>query len=306
MPATAGGRRSRLRAVRRPATPGLLIAPAAAYVGGVVAVALALAMYLSTTDALAGSLGGRFVGFGNFARALQDSTALRALHNTAVVAVTSQTLATALAVPMAGALARPFRGRRAALFFILLPWAAPVALGALGWKWILDSLFSIPTWALQAAHVIGPGDNPQWLADPQLALLSIIAVETWRSVPFATIVLLAGVASIPSELDDAARLDGAEGWRKWRHVTLPLLAPTIAVSLLVGMILAASGMALVQVLTAGGPFNSTHVVSSWAYQTGIASGELGAGSAVALLSVPPLAIATILVLRVVRRADSGL
>ena len=302
---TAPARRREVRR-HRPEPVGALIAPAAFYVGGVVAAALLLAVYLSTTDSVAGSLTGRFVGFRNFSRALGDPTTLRAMRNTAIVAVTSQTLATALGVVLASHLARPFLGRRVFLFLILLPWAAPVALGALGWKWMFDSLFSVLNWALHTAHVIGPGDNPQWLGNPGLAMMSIVAVETWRSLPFATIVILAGIASLPSELDDAARLDGAEGWRKWRYVTLPLLAPAIAVSALVGMIFAASGMAIVQVLTAGGPLNSTHVLASWAFQTGITSGELGAGVAVALLSVPPLAAAAVLVLRLVRRAEPGL
>lgn len=222
-----------------------------------------------------------------------------------LVAVTSQILATVLGLILASLLARPFRGRVLLLFLILLPWAAPVALGALGWKWIFDSLFSVLNWLLQTARVVGGDDSPQWLADPALALalVSIIAVETWRSLPFATIVLLAGITGLPSELDDAARIDGAEGWRKWRYVTLPLLAPTIAVATLIGMIFAASGMAIVQLLTGGGPVNSTHVLSSWAFQVGIASGQLGAGAAVALLSLPLLAVATIVVLQLVRRAE---
>jgi multiple sugar transport system permease protein len=280
--------------------------PAAVYIGVVVGAALLLALYLSTTDALAGSLTGRSVGLGNFSRALGDATTIRSLRNTVLVAVTSQILATGFGLVLATFLARPFRGRVFLLFLILLPWAAPVALGALGWKWMFDSLFSVLNWLLQTARVLGVDDKPQWLADPVLALVSIIAVETWRSLPFATIVLLAGITGLPPELDDAARIDGAEGWRKWRYVTLPLLAPTIAVATLIGMIFAASGMAIVQLLTGGGPVNSTHVLSSWAFQVGIGSGQLGAGAAVALLSLPLLAVATIVVLHVVRRAERAL
>lgn len=277
--------------------------PAAVYIGVVVGVALLLALYLSTTDALAGSLTGHFVGLGNFSRALRDATTIRSIRNTVLVAVTSQLLATGFGLILASLLARPFRGRLFVLFLILLPWAAPVALGALGWKWMFDSLFSVLNWGLRTARVLGVDDNPQWLADPALAVVSIIAVETWRSLPFATIVLLAGITGLPSELDDAARLDGAEGWRKWRYVTLPLLAPAIAVATLIGMIFASSGMATVQVLTGGGPVNSTHVLSSWAFQVGIGSGQLGAGAAVALLLLPLLAVAAIVVLHFVRRAE---
>lgn len=289
--------------LRRHFPTGALLLPAAVYIGVVVGAALLLALYLSTTDALAGSFTGRYVGLGNFSRALGDATTIRSVRNTVLVAVTSQILATVLGLILASFLARPFRGRVLLLFLILLPWAAPVALGALGWKWMFDSLFSVLNWLLHTARVVGVDDSPQWLADPALALVSIIAVETWRSLPFATIVLLAGITGLPSELDDAARIDGAEGWRKWRYVTLPLLAPTIAVATLIGMIFAASGMAIVQLLTGGGPVNSTHVLSSWAFQVGIASGQVGAGAAVALLSLPLLAVATIAVLQLVRRAE---
>jgi multiple sugar transport system permease protein len=292
--------------LRRSVPSGAFLAPAGLYLGVVIAPALLLAVYLSTTDTVAGSLTGRFVGLGNFSRALQDPTALRALRNTAIVAVSSQMLATGLAVALAIFLARPFRGRRLVLFLILTPWAAPVALGTLGWRWIFDSLYSVLNWALEAAHLLQAGHHPQWLGDPELAMLSIVVVETSRSIPFATVVMLAGLASLPRELDDAARIDGAEGWRKFRYVTLPLLAPTIAVSVLIGMIFAASGMAVVQVLTAGGPVNSTHVTSTWAFQTGIMSGETGAGAAIALLSVPALAAASLLALRLVRRIEPGL
>jgi multiple sugar transport system permease protein len=273
------------------------------YICLVVGAALLLALYLSTTDALAGSLTGRSVGLGNFSQALADATTLRSARNTVLVAVTSQILATGLGLVLAAFLARPFRGRLFLLFLIMLPWAAPVALGALGWRWMFDSLFSVLNWGLRTARVLGADDNPQWLADPTLAMVSIIVVETWRSLPFATVVLLAGISGLPPELDDAARLDGAEGWRKWRYVTLPLLGPTIAVATLIGMIFAASGMAIVQVLTGGGPVNSTHVLSSWAFQVGIVSGQVGAGAAVALLALPLLVVATVFVLRFVGRAE---
>lgn len=287
-------------------TGGALLVPASAYLALAVAVPLVLTAYLSTTSALSGTLSGPFVGLDNFFRALRDPTVLRAARNTVMIAVVSQTAATAGAVVLANVLVRPFRGRAVFLFLVVLPWAAPVALATLGWRWILDSLFSVLTWGLRAGHLIGAHDNPQWLGEPGLALASVMVVEAWRALPFATVVIMAGLASLPRDLDDAARIDGAHGWRKWRHVTLPLLAPAIAVTMLIGIVLTMSGMAIVSVLTGGGPLDSTQVISSWAFRTGITSGELGSGAAVALLSLPVAAVASVLVLRAAQRAEPGL
>lgn len=283
----------------------LLFAPAGVYLIVVVGGSLLLALYLSMTDAGAGSLSGRFVALRNFGRAWSDPVARGALRNTVLVAFIAQSLATGLGLVLAGFLRRSFRGRTVLLFLILLPWAAPVSLGTLGWRWILDSLFSVLNWALRSVTVLGADSNPQWLGRPSLAMVSIIAVETWRAVPFATVILLAGLARLPVELDDAARVDGAAGWRKLIYVTIPLLRPVIIITWLIGVIFSASGMAVVQVLTGGGPFNSTHLTSSLAFQTGILTGELGPGVAVSLLVLPLLAGASILVLRVARRADVG-
>lgn len=283
----------------------LLLAPTGVYLLVVVGGSLLLALYLSSTDAGAGSLSGEFVGAGNFARAWGDPVVRGAVRNTVLVAFVAQSLATVLGLVLAWLLRRPFRGRTALLFLILLPWAAPVALGTLGWKWILDSLFSVLNWALHAAHLLAADNNPQWLGRPSLAMMAIIAVETWRAVPFATVVLLAGLACLPSEVEDAARVDGAGRWGTLIHVTIPLLAPVIVITWLIGVIFSASGMAVVQVLTGGGPFNSTHLTSSLAFQTGIVSGELGPGAAVSLLALPLLAAASVLVLRVARHVDVG-
>jgi multiple sugar transport system permease protein len=283
-----------------------LLTPAAVYLVAVVGGSLLLAAYLSTSDAAAGSLSGHFVGLGNFGRAWRDPVVRSALRNTVIVAVISQSLAILLGLVLASFLATRFRGRAVLLFLILLPWAAPVALGTLGWKWIFDSLFSVLNWALRAVPFVGVHAGPQWLGDPTLALVSIIAVETWRSIPFATVLLLAGFASLPSEVDDAARIDGAGGWRKLVHITVPLLTPVIAVVWLIGVVFVASGITVVEVLTAGGPLNSTHLASSWAFQTGIVFGELGPGAAISLLLFPLLAGASVLVLRAARRVDAGL
>lgn len=288
-----------------PRPPAALILPAVVYIATVVGGALLLAVHLSLTDSIAGSLSGPFVGGENFRRALGDPLVRRALLNTLFISVTSQVIAVALGTVLATFFAREFRGKQVLLVLVLLPWAAPVALGAISWKWILDSLFSVLNWTLRAVPVIGPDAGPQWLGDQALAMTSVIGVNVWRSLPFAMVVVLAGLSAISAEIDDAATVDGAVGWRRMLHVTIPLLSPVIAITLLFGVVLTANGMAVVYVLTEGGPLNSTQVASTWAFETGIVSGALGPGAAISLTLLPLLAVTSVMILRFTGKVDLG-
>lgn len=283
----------------------LLVGPAVVFVLVLVGGPLLLAAWLSVTDATAGSLTGRFVGGDNFVAAWRSPLFRRSLWDTLVFTVVSQAVVVVLAKVLATFLVKPMRGRWVLRALILLPWASPIALGAIGWKWILDSLYSVVNWSLRFAHLIGPHDAPQWLGDPRLAMASIIAVHSWRILPFATVVMLAGLSSIPPEIEDAAKVDGVVGWRRIRHITVPMMLPVIVVALLFGIVFTATDMAVVYVITGGGPFNSTHVVASWAFQTGILSSALGSGAAISLYLLPLLVVAAVLMLRVANRADLG-
>ena len=309
-----------------------LISPAALFIVLLVGAPLVLAVYLSMTDATAGQLTGKFVWFHNFTDAWHNDNFRRALRNTIVFTLASQVLVIVGAAILAHALLRPFRGRWLLRFLILLPWAAPVALSTIGFLWIFDSQFSVVNWTL--VHDLLPGGGhfylykpvnwmlgvvdhlpwvhtgkidpfnpPQWLGQATLAKLSIIAVQAWRILPFATVIFLAGLSSIPAEVEDAARIDGATGLRKFWYVTLPLQLPIAAVALLFGIVFTATDMTVVYVLTNGGPFNSTQVLTTWAYQTGIVSSSLGQGAAVSLYLLPVLALVAILMLRFARKVE---
>ena len=297
-----------------------------------VGVPLGLAVYLSLTNATSGSLSGTWVGLQNFVDVWDSSNFRTALQNTIVFTLASQVLVIVGAAILAHALLRPFRGRWLLRFLILLPWAAPVALSTIGFLWIFDSQFSVVNWTL--VHDLLPGGGhfylykpvnwmlgvvdhlpwvhtgkidpfnpPQWLGQATLAKLSIIAVQAWRILPFATVIFLAGLSSIPAEVEDAARIDGATGLRKFWYVTLPLQLPIAAVALLFGIVFTATDMTVVYVLTNGGPFNSTQVLTTWAYQTGIVSSSLGQGAAVSLYLLPVLALVAILMLRFARKVE---
>jgi multiple sugar transport system permease protein len=197
----------------------------------------------------------------------------------------------------------------------MLPWAAPVSLATLGWLWIFDSLFSVINWTLGHLHLLGlvcvpfgvdgcsTANPPQWLGRPNLALFAIIMVHAWRVLPFAVVIFIAGLASIPTEVDDAAKIDGATGFRKLRYVTLPLQLPIALVAVLFGIVFTAADFAVVWVLTRGGPFNSTQVLTTWSESIGIESSRVGAGAAISLYLFPLLLVVTILMLAFAKRAQ---
>ena len=301
---------SRVPALRRRLEKGnllgaLMIAPAIAFIVVLVGGPLILAIYVSFTDATAGSLTGDFVGLDNFARALRSTIFRRAMWNTFLFTFASQVLVLLLGQLVASFLVKDFRGKWLLRMLILLPWAAPIALGAIGWKWIFDSLYSVLNWSLQALQILSPAQFPQWLGEPTLALISIIGVHTWRILPFSTVIILAGLASIPREIEEAALVDGASSWQKRIYVTLPMLLPIMTIALLFGIVFTATDMAVVYILTRGGPFNTTHVVASWAFQVGILSGSTSSGAAISLFLVPILVVVSVVMLRFARRIDVG-
>jgi multiple sugar transport system permease protein len=280
-----------------------LIAPAVIFVALLVGAPLILAIYLSFTDATAGQLTAPWVGFDNFTNTWDDPNFRRALRNTIVFTVLSNVIVVLGAAVLSHFIVREFRGKWFFRFLILLPWAAPVALSTIGFLWIFDSLFSVVNWTLVHLRLVNEFNPPQWLGDPELGLAAITTVHAWRLLPFATVIMIAGLASIPTEVDDAAKVDGATGLRKLWYVTLPLQLPIAIIAVLFGIVFTATDMAVVYILTRGGPFNSTQMLPMWAFATGIQSGDLGAGAAIALYLLPILAVVTVLMLVAARRVQ---
>jgi multiple sugar transport system permease protein len=301
----AGARPSRYRYAfeRQGVLATVLISPAVLFIGALVGVPLVLAVYLSFTDATAGSLSGKWVGLANFRSALHDHVFRDALWHTFLFTVISQAVVIVVAGLLAHALVRGFRGRWLVRFVILLPWAAPIALTAIGFLWFYDPQASIFTWFLEHLHITSPQNRPNWLGTPHAAMSSIITVQAWRTIPFATVIFLAGVSSIPQEVDDAAAMDGATGLRKFWYVSLPLQLPIALVAVLFGIVFTATDMVVPYILTNGGPFNSTQVLTTWAFQTGINAGNLGEGAAIALFMLPFLAAVVVGMLVFARRAE---
>jgi multiple sugar transport system permease protein len=306
--ASGGSRRTRLRYVteRRGVLATLLISPAVIFITALVGIPLGLAIYLSFTDATGGSLTGKWIGITNFRTEWHNPIFRNALWHTFLFTVISQAVVVLCAGLLAHALVRSFRGRWILRFFVLLPWAAPIALTATGWYWIYGAGIpeaSVFNWFFVHMHLESGATVTNWLGTPRAAMSSIITVQAWRTIPFATVIFLAGISSIPQEVDDAAAIDGATGLKKFWYVSLPLQLPIALVAVLFGIIFTATDMVVPYILTNGGPFNSTQVLTTWAFQVGIVSGNVGEGAAIALFMLPLLAVVTVAMLVFARRAE---
>lgn len=281
----------------------LMLAPAIAYIFLLVGVPFLLALYYSLTNVTITGRHADFVGLENFRSILHNPTFVRALGNTFIFALSSQALVIVLASTLALALQRDFRGKWLVRLLILLPWVAPISLGTIGWLWIFDPIYSVINWTLRAAHLLGPGEWPVWLGVPSLARASVVLVQVWRTLPLATVILLGGLSSIPSEIHDAAEVDGAGFFRHLFRITLPLVLPIQIIAILFGFVFAFTDMIVIYVLTRGGPYETTHVLASVAFYRGIDGGDLASGAATALFLFPVLAAAAVLLLRFARRSE---
>lgn len=280
----------------------LFLLPAIIYIVALVAIPFFLAIAFSLTDVTAGDPSLDWVGFQNFQAIFDDPIFWRALRNTLIFTAITMVLVVVLAKILALVLIADFRFKRLIRFLVLLPWATPVALSSIAWLWMLDSIYSPIDWVLRTLGFID--SNLHWLGRDNLAAISVIAVQTWRIVPLAAVIIMAGLISIPDEINDAAEMDGAGFWRKLWEITIPLNLPIIGVATLFGAILTFTDMTVVYILTRGGPANATQILSSYAYFKGIGGGDLAQGAAIALFLLPLLLAAAILILRSVRRMET--
>lgn len=279
------------------------LAPAVLYIVLVVGFPFVFAVYLSLTDSTVGNPHGMFVGWQNFREVLETRAFMTALKNTFFFTAVSQGTILVLANTLALALQADFRGKSVVTFLILLPWVAPISLSTIGWLWMFHSRFSLIDWVLRKVGLLAPNANLFWLGVPKLAMAAVITVHVWRLLPFATVILLAGLSSIPKDVLESAQVDGAGFWRTHFQIRLPLLVPVMSVALLFSTVFTFSDMVVVYVLTRGGPFDTTHVLASMAYFKGIFGGNLSIGAAISLFLFPLLLVGAIVILRIARRSE---
>lgn len=283
----------------------VFLLPSVVYIIALVALPFGLAIAFALSDVSAGDPSYDYVGLLNFERAFDDPVFWRSLGNTLIFTGVSVLLITLFGKVLANILLANFKGKWLVRFLVLLPWTTPVALSSISWLWLLDSIYSPIDWVLRTVGILGPNENMYWLGQPNLAMISVIAVHVWRLTPLAAVIMIAGLVAIPRDIDEAARVDGAGWWRRMFEITIPMVMPVIAVSALFGAIFTFTDMAVVRVLTRGGPNDSTQVLASWAFYRGIEGGDVAQGAAVALFLFPLLLAAAVAILRVVRRIEVG-
>lgn len=278
----------------------LLLAPTLALVGLVVGVPVLRVVQLSFMRVdLEHGLHLRWAGLDSYVRLIQDDRFWTSLGNTAVFAACSVLGETALGLAFALVLHRRFRGRGFLRAIVLVPWALPTAVMALAWAWIFNDSFGVANDLLRRLGLVS---RPvAWLGEPGTAMLAMILSDVWKTTPFVALVVLAGLQGIPEELLEAARVDGLGPFQRFRHIVLPLLAPSLLVAVLFRAVQAYGAFDVVYVMTGGGPGGSTETVSLYAFQNYFRYLDFGYGSAVATLSALAAALTVALAVRLARR-----
>jgi len=276
-----------------------LILPALLLIVCLVAYPFSMAIYFSLSDYWVGSPG-TFIGLQNFRDILGNEIFHQTVYNSFVFTSIAVVFKTVLGLWLAMLLFRTLRFKRLIRGAVLLPWVIPTALSTLAWWWMFDSLYSVVNWTAIRLGIVAP-PGPNWLGVTGYAMSAVIAVNVWRGLPFFAVIVLAGLVSIPREYYEAAEVDGASSWGRFRHVTLPLLKPVLAVVILFSTIFTFADFNIVQVLTRGGPVNTTHLFATLAYQQGLVGGNLGQGAAISLFLFPMLAAVVFIQLRYIRK-----
>ncbi len=239
-----------------------------------------------------------FVGLGNFRFLLSRDVFLMVVEQSAIFALSAVLFKALIGLVTAHLINNlPAKGQRKWRGMLLVPWVIPLALSSLGWWWLFDPTHSAFNWILAG---LGFNEVP-WLSEPGWARFSVILVNVWFGAPFFLIMYLAALKSVPEQLYEAAAIDGANAWQKFRHITLPMMRNIIAITVLFSLIVTFANFDIVQIMTGGGPRNTTHVFATYAFMLGIRSGDLPLGAATSLFMFPILAIAAVFILRGVRK-----
>ena len=226
---------------------------------------------------------GSFAGLANYRALFSDHLFLPALLHTAGFTVASVVLETIVGLGLALALNRPFRGRGLVRAAIFIPWAVPTVVSAELWKTMFDPQEGFVNYLLTALHL--PLGHTTWLAGTATAWTTVLVADAWRNTPFMAILLLAGLQVIPADIYEAARIDGASGWRAFRRITLPLLKPALMVALIFRTLQSFLIFDVVYIMTGGAPGNSTNVLSYLNWQAFFVNYDFGYGGAISVALV---------------------
>ncbi|MBZ6077855.1 carbohydrate ABC transporter permease [Microvirga puerhi] len=261
----------------------LFMLPAAAFLLIFLTYPLGLGVWLGFTDTRVGRPG-VFIGLENYQLLWEDSLFWLAVFNTILYTVAASILKFALGLWLALLLNEHLLFKALIRAVVLLPWVVPTVLSAIAFWWIYDAQFSVISWSLMKIGLIQSPIN--FLGDTTNARITVILTNVWRGIPFVAITLLAGLQTISPSLHEAATLDGATSWQRFRFITLPVLSPLIAVVMTFSVLFTFTDFQLIYVLTRGGPLNATHLMATLSFQRAIPGGQLGEGAAIAVAMVP--------------------
>lgn len=259
-----------------------------------------LGIWLSFTDTIIGRTG-HFIGLENYFYLLFDDVFLLTTFNTLLYTVVAVFFKLVFGFALAMVLNRDFKAKGLVRAIVLLPWIVPTALSTIVFWWIFDSQFSCINWLLIKMGILSHQIN--FLGDPNNARASVIAVNVWRGIPFFTIGLMAGLQTINQSLYEAADIDGASPWVKFRKITVPLIMPLLAVITTFSIIWTFADFHLIWIMTRGGPANATHIYGTLSYQRAIPGGHLGEGAAISIFIFPILLICVLITAKYLRREE---
>lgn len=265
----------------------LVNAPIIIYLACFLAFPMIWGLYMSFTNKTIGNPAS-FIGLKNYARLLGDPEYRRAILNTVFFTFISITIKTVLGMLMALSLNQKFRGRNVARALLMIPWTLPNIVVVYNWRWIFNSTGGIANHILKSLHIID--SNIIWFGSAGLAFATIIVANVWRGTPFFGVSILAKLQTIPKDYYEAADIDGANLWQKFRHITLPEVKDVTILSALMSTIWTINEFETVWLLTGGGPNGTTEVMNVYSYKTAMRSMMLGRGIAVAVLAMPILMI----------------
>lgn len=303
MPFPDAHRRSLRQRIAATAEPWLYCAPVLTIITAVMLVPLVLGISYAFRDIqLLNPFSGGFVGLNHFKALGQDDAFLRALRNTLWWTGATVFLQLAFGLILALLLNVPFRGRGLAQALVFLPWAVPTFLAGLNWAWLFNPVIGpIPHWLTSLGLMAEPSNI---LADPAIAMWGPILAATWWGIPFFAITLLAALQSIPKDLYEAASIDGATPVQRFFSITLPYLAPVIAITVLLRTVWVANFADLIIVMTNGGPADRTQTVASYIFTQAFRRLDFGYASAIALVLLA-LLLAYSMVILVLRQQLSN-
>jgi len=287
----------------------LLLVPTVAMLAIFLAFPFIYGVVLSATSTEIGDeVLGKFVAFANYAFEMaRDGVFRTAFKNTFSYTFYTTIVKFVLGLSMALLLNQVFPAQRFVRAALLLPWIIPSVLSTLAWRWMFDPTFSVINWVMNSGLHLpichGSTTCVNWLGTPNTAMIAMMIVNIWRGTPFYGIAFLAGLQTIPVDLYEAAKVDGATRWRQFLHITLPMLRPVLLVVILLSTILTFADFQLPWVLTRGAPYNSTQLLATWAYTIAIPGNQLSIGAAVSLFLFPVLTAVIGVVLLLLRRPE---